>query len=100
MQIDAQIISAAIAVAGTFGGALVGVLVQRDAKKMAALERRVQRYQHEIRARQAEEDVAAEWLSELGAGNSVLAAKRMLRDRTEERRGLRPGIGPSGVRGG
>lgn len=65
---------------------------------MASLEKRVQRYNNEIRARQAQEDIAAEWLYELGVASSARAAKLLLRDRTEERRGLRPEIGPSGIR--
>lgn len=95
---DSQIIAAAIAVVGTLGGGLVTVWAQREAKKMASLEKRIQRYSNEIRARQAQEDIAAEWLCELGVASSERAAKLLLRDRTEERRGLRPEIGPSGVR--
>lgn len=95
---DSQIIAAAIAVVGTLGGGLVTVWAQREAEKMASLEKRIQRYSNEIRARQAQEDIAAEWLCELGVASSERAAKLMLRDCTEERRGLRPEIGPSGVR--
>lgn len=62
---DSQIVAAVIAVLGTLGGAAVTAWVQRETKKIAALERRVERYKAEIRARQAEEDVAAEWLAEL-----------------------------------
>ena len=95
---DSQIIAAALAVVGTLGGGLVTAWAQREAKKMAAMEKRVQRYRNEIQARQAQEDIAAEWLCELGVASSERAAKLLLRDRTEERRGLRPEIGPSGVR--
>ena len=96
---DGQVIAAVIAVLGTLGGALVTTWAQREAKKTAAMERRIQRYRAEIRARQAEEETAALWLTELGAANSVVTAKRMLRDRTEELHGLRPEIGPSDVKG-
>ena len=95
---DSQIIAAALAVVGTLGGGLVTAWAQREAKKMAALEKRIQRYRNEIQARQAQENIAAEWLCELGVASSERAAKLLLRDRTEERRGLRPEIGPSGVR--
>jgi len=88
----------AIAVAGTFGGAWVTAWAQREAKKTAALEKRIQRYRNEVRTRLTEEDVVADWLAELGAANSARAAKTLLRDHAEERRGLNPGIGPSEVR--
>jgi hypothetical protein len=95
---DSQIIAAAIAVVGTLGGGMVTAWAQRDAKNMATLEKRIQRYRNEIRARQAQEDIAAEWLHEIGAASSARVDKTLLRDRTEERRGLRPDIGPSEVR--
>jgi len=94
----AAVISAAIAVVGTLGGVVIAALIQREAKKIASLERRVERYKAEIRSRQCEEDVAAEWLVELGVADSLPAAKVRLRNRTEERKGLRPNIGPSEVR--
>ena len=95
---DAQILASAVAVVGTIGGALVGALIQRDAKKMTALQRRVDRYRAEIRARQAEEDVAAAWLVELGVASTERAAKLSLRQRTELERGIRPAIGPAEMR--
>lgn len=97
---DGQVSASIIAVLGTLGGAFISAWVQRDAKKLSALQRRVERYKAEIRARQAEEEVAAELLAELGKVSSARAAKLMLRDRTEERRGLRPNIGPAEVRDG
>ena len=95
---DSQVIASVIAVLGTLGGALVTAWVQRESKKIASLKRRVDRYKAEIRARQAEEEVAAEWLSELGAAISPRAAKTLIRERTEQRKGLRPCIGPAEVR--
>jgi len=95
---DGQAVSSAVAVVGTLvgtlGGALIGAFAQREAKKIGALERRVERYRNEIRARQAEEDAAARWLFSLNASTSELAAKRELRRRTEVESGLRPFIGP------
>lgn len=96
---DNQVIAALIAVFGTLGGAFVTSWVQRDSKKITSLQRRVDRYRVEIRARQAEEDVAAEWLAELGAATSARAAKTLLREKTEQQKGLRPGVGPAEVRG-
>ena len=65
---------------------------------MMALQRRVDRYRAEIRARQAEEDVAAAWLVELGVASTERAAKLSLRQRTEFERGIRPAIGPAEMR--
>jgi hypothetical protein len=95
---DSQVIASLIAVLGALGGALVTFWVQRDSKKITSLQRRVDRYRAEIRARQAEENVAAEWLAELGAATTPRAAKTLLRERTEQQKGLRPGVGPAEVR--
>jgi hypothetical protein len=43
---------------GTLGGGIIGWLSQRDARNIARPERKVAKYAEEIRARQAEEDVA------------------------------------------
>jgi hypothetical protein len=95
---DSQVIASLIAVLGTLGGAFVTAWVQRDSKKITLLESKVGRYRTEIRARQAEEDVAAEWLAELGAATTPRAAKTLLRERTEQQKGIRPGVGPAEVR--
>lgn len=42
--------------------------------------------------------MAVEWLAELDVANTPRAAKMLLRERTEERRGIRPSIGPAEVR--
>lgn len=97
---DGQIIASVVAVVGSLGGTLIGALIQREGKKLAALERRIERYRLEIQARQAEEDIAAAWLVELGAANSERAAKLALRQRTEIARGIRPSIGPGEMRVG
>jgi hypothetical protein len=94
---DAQISAAIIAVVGTLGGSIVGWLSQRDSKTTARLEKKVAHYAAEIRARQAEEDVACQWLVELKVTPSVSAAKLKLRDRTEGERGQRPSISPAEV---
>jgi len=80
---DNQVIASLIAVLGTLGGAFITSWVQRDSKKITLLQTKVDRYRAEIRARQAEEDVAAEWLAELGAATTPRAAKTLLREKTE-----------------
>lgn len=95
---DNQVIASVIAVLGTLGGAFITAWVHRESKKIASLERKVERYKAEIRARQAEENVAAEWLSELGVAITPRAVKTLLRERTEQRAGLRPSVGPAEVR--
>jgi hypothetical protein len=92
---DTQVLSSVIAVAGTISGALIGAFIQREGKKLERLERKVERYRDEIRARQAEEDVATEWLAELKIAVSPHAAKLALRQRTYDERGVRPCITPS-----
>lgn len=94
---QAQIWAAVIAVVGTLGGSIVGWLSQRDSKTVARLERKVAKYAAEIRARQAEEDIACQWLVELNAARSIPAAKLKLRDRTEAERGQRPSFSPAEV---
>lgn len=95
---DSQVTASLIAVLGTLGGAFLTSWVHRDSKKIASLQRRVDRYRAEIRARQAEEDVAAEWLADLGAATTPRSAKTLLREKTEQQKGLRPGVGPAEVR--
>ena len=96
---DSQVIASLVAVLGTLGGAFMTSWVQRDSKKITSLKSKADRYRAEIRARQAEEDVAAEWLAELGAAITPRAAKTLLREKTEQQKGLRPGVGPAEVRG-
>jgi hypothetical protein len=92
---NGQVVSSVIAVVGTLAGAVIGALSQREAKKIGVLERRLERYKDEIRARQAEEETAAKWLcSLLTPAKSELAVKRELRRRTELESGLRPFMGP------
>ena len=91
------ILASVVGVVGTLAGSLVGAWTQREAKKIGVLERKVERYREEIRTRQAEEEVAAEWLFEHGESISQLGAKRALRRRTLERRGVSPRIGPNEV---
>lgn len=82
-----------VVLVGTLGGVVATAWMQRDSKKMASLNRMIEKYRYEIRSRQAQEVVVSEWLVELGAANTAESAKRKLRDRTEKMKGLRPKIG-------
>lgn len=95
---DSEIVSSIIAVLGTLGGGVITAWVMRDSRKFESLQRRVERYSAEIRASQAEEEAGCEGLVVLGAASTPIAAKNMLRDRTEQRKGLRPSIGPAAVK--
>ena len=92
-----EIATALIALIGTLAGTGLGIWSQRETKRLAALERRIDRYKQEIRARQAEEDIACQWLVELDAAKTVRAALLALRQRTEDERGLRPNLAPNSV---
>jgi hypothetical protein len=85
-------------VVGSLGGALIGALIQRDSKrnerKIGVLEQKVERYEAEIKATHAVEEVAEAWLVELGHEWSPRAAMLHLRRRTLEQRGVRPKISP------
>lgn len=94
---DTQIASSLIALLGTLAGAYLGIWSQRETKRIKSMERRIDRYKQEIRARQAEEDIACEWLVETGLATSIRAAQLALRERTESQRGLRPTVPPSEV---
>ena len=92
------IISALIAAGSTLSGILITLLSQREVRRMAWLERKVTRYSDEIRARQAEENVASKWLVELNVFDTELGAKRALRKRTFEETNLSVSVGPAEVR--
>jgi hypothetical protein len=75
---SSDVISALIGALSVAAGTILGYWLQREANKIAALERRVERYREDIRARQAEEIVAATWLHELGVGGTQNSAKMAL----------------------
>ena len=93
-----EIVAAIIAVVGTLAGVVVSHLIGRDSRKIAMMERRIERYRSEIRSRMAQEDVASSWIVELGGATSIRAAKVQLREKTETKKGVRPSIAPSEVR--
>jgi hypothetical protein len=69
-------------------------LTQRDAKRLARLEKRNTKLREEVKARIAIENCACEWLAELhsdlGKPSSEFSIKLKLRKRTQELTGLRP----------
>ena len=93
-----EIISSIILVIGTLGGASIGVWSQREAKRLAGLQRRVDDLKAEIHARQCEEDVACGWLVELGANSSEQGAKLALHNRTEQEHSTRPRMSPGNLK--
>ena len=72
-----------------FGGWAFGYRMQREARRMARLEMKVNKLELEVRARIALEKAACDWLSEL-TNRTSLAVKLDLRSRGQERSGLRP----------
>ena len=93
-----EIIAALLGMSGVLLGSLFGYLSQREAKKMQMMQRRIDRYRSEIRARIAVEEAAIAWLIESGVSGSPQVVKVKLRDRTEVSSGLRPVIPLSEVR--
>ena len=92
-----EVLTAFITVVGTLAGTGLGIWSQRETKRLAAMERRIEKYKQEIRARQVGEDTACEWLIELGAGKTPRAVLLDLRQRTEDKHGVRPTMSPRDV---
>jgi hypothetical protein len=76
------------------GGWSFAYLMQRDAKRRRRLERKVARLENEVRARLALEKAACEWISEL-VNKTPRAPQLKLRNRAQERFGLRPKLADS-----
>ena len=71
------------------GGWVFGYRMHSEARRLARLEKKVNRLQLEVRARIALEKSACNWVSEL-TGRTPEAVKRDLRSRGRELSGLRP----------
>ena len=95
---DPIILASLISVLGALGGAYLGAHTHQQASRIHRLERRIERYRAEIRARMAEEDVACAWLVEQGIAATEHAAKLQLRERTETKHGVRPSMTPREVK--
>lgn len=92
-----ELAASIVSVIGSLLGVFLSYWIVRDQRKFSAMERRVERYKRDIKARIAEEEVAAAWLFELGVAESTRSAKLKLRDRAQNERGLRPFISPSEI---
>ncbi len=98
IAMEITIAASIIGVVGSLSGTLLGAWLQRDSKRMQVMERKVLRYQAEIKARQAVEQVTCAWLVEIGQFATKQGALRQLRNKTEETTGLRPSLAPSDLR--
>jgi hypothetical protein len=90
-------ISAAIAaVAGALLGGLFPWLTQRNTEVRIRQAMRIERLEKEVRARIALEKAAVDWLVELrNKGEEGAGVKRELRNRAQQRTGLRPKMSES-----
>ncbi len=98
LQIAAIVVPSAFAIIGTLTAARIGRDGARDKAKIKDLEKTVGDYRADIRARQAEEDVASRILVTYGFADTPLAALRKLRSETEKETGLRPFVKPGEVK--
>lgn len=76
------------------GGWVFGYRMQSEARRLARLEKKVNHLETEVRARIALEKAACDWLAEL-TSRTPEAVKRDLRNRAQERTGLRPRMSDS-----
>jgi hypothetical protein len=76
------------------GGWIFSYFVLRDSKRLLRLERSIEKYKNEIRARIYEENIACNLIAELDC-TPAQTIKKNLRDRTESEFGIRPNMKPS-----
>lgn len=76
------------------GGWVFGYLMHADGKRRVQLERKISRLEDEVRARIALEKTACDWLSTL-TKRSLRSVQLELRQRAQERSGLRPKLADS-----
>jgi len=90
-NILAAIIAGSAAIAGAALGGLFPWLSQRDQKARERATKRIERLEKEVRARIALEKAAVEWIVELrGHGEQGAGVQRELRQRAQDKTGLRP----------
>lgn len=77
-----------------FGGWIFGYRIHRQAQRLGWLEGRIVKLESEVRARIALEKASCHWLAEL-TGRTPESVKRELRNRSQERSGLRPKLSNS-----
>ena len=92
---DPIITSAIIGASGVILGNAITLIAQWNIGKQNSMQRKIEKLQKEVIARQAQEKIASEWLVELGQASSEQAAKLALRNRTEQATGYRPAMSPS-----
>lgn len=90
-NIFAAIIAGGAAIAGAAVGGLFPWLSQRDQKARERAAKRIERLENEVRARIALEKAAVEWIVDLrGKDEQGEGVKRELRQRVQDKTGLRP----------
>ena len=90
-EVITAIIAATAAVVGASLGALLTWLTQRDQKARERDSDRIAALKNEVLARIELEEAAVEWIVDLkNTGEKGVGVKRALRDRVEEKTGLRP----------
>ncbi len=94
MNIDTQIVVAIIAVSGTLLGVLISHWGNLRNNRIKKLEDRIVIYKNEIKARQCQENIASEWISNL-TNESEQTVKIKLRDLTENKCSIRPSMKPT-----
>jgi len=95
-NIFAAIIAGSAAIAGAAVGGLFPWLSQRDQKARERATKRIERLEKEVRARIALEKAAVEWIVELrGQGEQGAGVQRELRQRAQDKTGLRPKMSDS-----
>lgn len=97
---DTSILSAVITggavVVGAVAGSLIALLAQRDQKARERAAKRIELLEKEVRARIALEKAAVEWIVELrGKGEQGAGVQRELRQRAQDKTGLRPKMSES-----
>jgi hypothetical protein len=100
---DANILSAIIAGGAAIAGAVVGGvfpwLSQRDKKERERAAKRIERLKEEVRARIALEKAAIDWILELkGSVQQGAGVQRELRNRAQDKTGLRPKMAESDLK--
>ena len=95
-NILAAIIAGSAAIAGAAVGGLFPSLSQRDQNARKRATKRLERLENEVRARIALEKAAVEWIVELrGKGEQGAGVQRELRQRAQDKTGLRPKMSDS-----
>lgn len=93
-DVTVAIIGSTTTMVVALGGWAFAFMMQKRSSKLAQLERRIDRFSEEVRARIAMERTACEWLAE-ATDRTPDSIKRELRTRTKDRTGFRPRMSDS-----